>query len=487
MNDSVARAAPSSERSTDPLILGISLFLATDRMLLHSSFFDSDPDVDTVIWSRVVAERGFDQELYARHFRAVPDFSSLPHWLTMARHFADFSWDRAGSTYSRPSYWKLRKSKETSRSDRLLRHLAVATSSKGLARFTERTVQRLIVRFGADLRLADEVAALKPSLVVNFTPFHSRTLPIAVAARRLDVPVVAFMTSFDNLSTKGRMGFAYDGYVVWSEAMRSELHRLYPSEARKPAYVVGAPQFDAFFQKRFEVSRSDWFNRMGLDPGRPVIVYCLGSPNLFREDFGALQFLERRAVDRRLRDCQVVLRTHPGYADEGYSQLATIRERFRDVVVQSNAGKWAKFAYQNDASTVEWVNTIRHADVLVNLSSSTTLDASICDRPVVNVDFDPEPGAPNEALIRAVNRSWDHYKPIAESGAVALAGSVEELADAVSDYLAHPERDSAARIDIVRRVCGPTDGFAGARLTAAVQAFTRGPDALAGRTPARRT
>jgi len=42
------------------------------------------------------------------------------------------------------------------------------------------------------------------------------------------------------------------------------------------------------------------------------------------------------------------------------------------------------------------VNTFRHADVVVNFSSTVAIDAAIFDKPVVNLDFDPEtrPAAP---------------------------------------------------------------------------------------------
>ena len=70
---------------------------------------------------------------------------------------------------------------------------------------------------------------------------------------------------------------------------------------------------------------------------------------------------------------------------------------------------------QDESQIIEWVNTFLHADVVVNMVSTVAIDAAIFDRPVVNLDYDPEPGRPNQALGKDVNNAGP-FKAITESG-----------------------------------------------------------------------
>src|SRR5262249_31673635 len=123
---------------------------------------------------------------------------------------------------------------------------------------------------------------------------------------------------------------------------------------------------------------------------------------------------------------------------------------------------------QGERQIREWVNTFRHADVVVNLSSTVTVDAAICDRPVVNLDYDPEPGQPNQDLVKDVNHAWTHFKPSAESGGVWLVNNPEEMVAAVRTYLAHPELHREKRRWIAEFVCGYIDGRCGERMAEAI-------------------
>ncbi len=104
------------------------------------------------------------------------------------------------------------------------------------------------------------------------------------------------------------------------------------------------------------------------------------------------------------------------------------------------------------------MNTFRHADVLVNLSSTVVIDAAIFDRPVVNLNYDPEPGRPNQALVKDANHCWTHFKPIAESGGVWLVNEPDEMVEAVKGYLQHPELHRTGN-KLGRRTCLRTSGW----------------------------
>ena len=90
-------------------------------------------------------------------------------------------------------------------------------------------------------------------------------------------------------------------------------------------------------------------------------------------------------------------------------------------MIQSPHRHWPQTAFQGEEGIVEWVHTLRYADVVINLASMISVDAAVCDKPVVNLDFDPQPGAPNQQLVKDINHKWNHFKPVAESGGVWMA------------------------------------------------------------------
>lgn len=74
-------------------------------------------------------------------------------------------------------------------------------------------------------------------------------------------------------------------------------------------------------------------------------------------------------------------------------------------------------------------------------------------------------------MIKEVNHEWSHFKPIAESGGVWLAGDFAELEMAVQTYLKDPTLHSEQRKWIVDYVCGFSDAKCGERMAEAILDF----------------
>src|SRR5262249_8025778 len=156
-------------------------------------------------------------------------------------------------------------------------------------------------------------------------------------------------------------------YLVWSEQTKAELHEFYEDSRDLPLYVVGAPQFDVFFQKRFEETRASFCARHGLQPNRPVVLYAIGSPNFIGGEYhGALQLAGRRARGD-LGDAQLIVRPHR--AKDCGELIELFKPYSPRVIVQQVAGKGASLQTRShsEQQIADWVNTFRHADVMVNM------------------------------------------------------------------------------------------------------------------------
>ena len=457
-------------------VLVLSSSLLIDRMLVHTDFLHTlrEAGIDVDVWAssaQNVTYRGLwdVQPASVRPLPEVQPFRQLFH--NYPRRFNEALWDLRQRDPSRMSMLRHRPVTPETRRLWLIDRLASVLAPLGIERSVENALEHWLMRYERSDQATKLLSENRPDIVLTTGPYQFEQPGIMASALRLGIKTIALIPSWDNISTKKRMLFKYDGYIVWSHKLRDELLERYPHTRDRPVYVVGAPQFDVFFQARFQQTRSEFCAAQGLSPVRPLIVYAVGSPNfLTGEPSGALAMA--RSVDRGdLGDVQLLVRPHPIH-DHG--KLAQLFEGFSDrVKVQETSvpGTPLTARSQDEDQIREWVNTFRHAAVVVNLSSTVSVDAAICDRPVVNLDFDPAPGAPDQQLIKEINREWTHFSPIAQSGGVWLVNSITEMVDAVRTYLVQPELHREGRRWIVRHVCEYSDGDCGVRMADALRAF----------------
>jgi hypothetical protein len=456
--------------TASPKVLILTTSLLTDRAILYSGLLPAlRREVEPVIWAasfqggaeRVVWE---SSGVRVEPFPQVSSLPALPHGYL--RRVNDFVWDVAAPSTSRDSMRKHVRDAQTPWWLGIARFPAWLIARSGLQERYENAVERLVISHSRSPEARLRLQEMRPDLIVSTSPFFYFEPPVMAEARRLGIPTQAFVTSWDNITTKNRMLIRYDSYLLWSERMRDELSEFYPYTRNTSVEIVGAPQFDVFFRPDLTLSRESFCASEALDPSRPFILHCLGSPNFLREQPVA-ERLAQKVADGAFGDVQLLVRPHP---IQDYSGLECFHHYGKRVRLQrtANNGQARHERTQDEQQVAGWVNTFRHSSLVVNLASSVILDAAFFDKPVINICFDGEAGAKNQALIDDVNRSWRHFRPVFESGAVVNAFSETELYARVRECLADPAAGAGARRRLLREICGHTDGSAGERFARAV-------------------
>jgi hypothetical protein len=464
-------------------ILVLSSSALTDRILVHSRVLARLRQQHQVhAWASSAGNCRFekmwgDSGVEVENFPQVHPLKYFPH--SYLRRLNDFAWDFYLMDPSRLSMLHHIRDRTQSWDVYALRYPGRVLARFGLHQRLEDRLEKLLIAADRSPEALERLRALKPDLVLSTGTFRKLEPPVVAAAKRLGIPVVGFVTSWDNISIKSRMVLKYDGYVVWSERMKQELLDYYPQSREAPVYVVGAPQFDVFFNPAFYLSREEFCVPLGLNPSKPVIVHAMGVANNVEEHYGALD-LARRVVNNELGDAQLIVRPHPFHNER---ELGDLFHRFgpRVVLQQFPSDENRALRSQDIEDIKNWVNTFRHADVVVHLSSTVAVDAALFDRPSVCLDYDPAPGQPRQGIVRDVNHRWTHYKPVAESGGTRLVRNSEELVGAVKQYLADPSLDRPGRRRMTEYVCGYLDGRSGERMAEAILEFV---NVRAGRTQA---
>ncbi|RMH18953.1 MAG: hypothetical protein D6696_11920 [Acidobacteria bacterium] len=355
----------------------------------------------------------------------------------------------------------------------ILRLLAVLGASR---RSLERLRRAERTAFFADYpeaaRYASLLRRLAPRLVVSTVPHVAVELPPVLVAQDLGIATAAWINSWDNLTSKGAYPAVYDHYLTWSERMLEELRRYYPESAGRPLAAVGVPHFDWYRDEAMCWSRDELCRRLDLDPGRPLVLYATATPQLAP--------YEHRTVARLARDLaalperpQLLVRLHPADPGTRFEGL-DLGPEVRLQAPGTGAGALHRFCPTAEENR-RLVSTIRHADVVVNLASTITLEAAICDRPTINVAYDLGPEPRWGRIIERYYDTFDHYRTVVDLGAVRLARSPRALVAALQHYLAHPESERAARRRLVELWCGEVDGGAGRRLARAIFAAAAVP------------
>lgn len=474
-----ATASRSSNGDESPArikVLVLSSSLLVDRVLLYTSLLSSlTKKVETRIWA-ASASNGDNSpwshvDVPVEPFPPVSAFKEFPY--NYFKRLNEFAWDYGLRPPSRLSIQQHVRDKSQRLRVRLLKPVAFVLAKLRAENYLEEKVQSLLL--SSPIRSAEGFERLRnynPALIVSSGLFQFEQPAQFEAARKLKIPTIAYIPSWDNISTKNRMVYRYDGYIVWSEQVKRELYEFYPATKDAPVYVIGAPQFDVFFNERFYQSREVYCEQQGLDPSLPIIVYALGSPNFLQEHHGALEFA-RRVAAGELGRVQLLIRPHPIHDNaelkamfDCYGPLVRLQE-------SPNAGIELARRSQDMQQITEWINTFRHANVVINLSSTVTVDAAIFDKPVVNLDFDPQPSKTDQQLVKDINHKWNHFKPIAESGGVWLVNDPDEMVKAVQAYLQDPSLHREKRRWIAEYVCGYLDGRCGERMAAAIHDFAR--------------
>src|SRR5215467_5231027 len=225
-------------------------------------------------------------EPFRSHFQDLFQLRSVEErWLVrITREILDMAHGRWLWSEAAKERWRLRDAEATNGRQKLKRSIKKImcrpfASRLGLELLSgvERLTSRLLRNDDAYLSFFSE---FKPALVFNGSHVHSKIATQAVqSARWLGIPTAAFVFSWDNLTSQGRIIPPYDHYLVWSEQIRRQLLDIYRSVRDEQVTVTGTPQFDFHFQDEFLWPRELFCKQVGADPSRPIVLYTTGMPN----------------------------------------------------------------------------------------------------------------------------------------------------------------------------------------------------------------
>ena len=301
-------------------------------------------------------------------------------------------------------------------------------------------------------RLLEAMRADCASLVVSNVQPRS-VMPLLAGARRLDLPVVAYVASWDHTVGKGVISPHCERYVVQNAVMEDDLRRYHGIDPGR-VVVAGWPQTDVFHRKRPRTAYEELVRSYGLDPAQPLVLIMGNTPTNAPYEGSFVERLLSWWVESARERFQLLFRPHP--RDREW------QERFGGA--RGHAGVHVQEPSFTDRE--ELTTLLQHADAVVANAGTILLDALVNDRPAVCVLYDE--GAPAGESWAAKNVVGKHYEELAVSGAFYPARSFDEVVAGLNRALSEPRELAAARRRVVRDVVGEVDGRAAERVVDAI-------------------
>jgi len=293
----------------------------------------------------------------------------------------------------------------------------------------------------------------RPAILLANIQMQS-VVPFVVAGRRLSLPLVGHIASWDHTVGKGVVTPHLRRYIVQNDVMRDDLVRYHGIPAGK-VVVTGWPQTDVFHRGR---PRSDYdaiVRSLGLDPARPVVLVMGNTPtNAPYEQLFVERLTTWWQASGAAARFSLLFRPHP--RDRRW------RERFSAAL----AGEGVAVQEPSFTDLEVLATLLQHGDCVVSNAGTILLDALVNDRPAVCVLYDE--GAPDGESWALKNVSGEHYKSLIESNAFYRANSFDEVTAGIERALRDPDELAGERARAAHDVVGKVDGRAAERVVEAM-------------------
>lgn len=297
-------------------------------------------------------------------------------------------------------------------------------------------------------------AVLSTSLISGFDVLFLKE------AHRRGVKTISMPKGWDNV-TKEYYPFIPDIFASPNEISSTcavTLQDMSPKRVR----TVGLPQFDWYARPEVRRTREEHLLAKGLDPTRKVVFF--GSEGAWSQNDWHIAELLYEWIKTDALGAPAQLFVRPHYSDVQSPKFDNLRGKphvFVDdyQMVDFLVDKWDPTV----ADTIDFTNSIFHADVVVNIASSLSLDAACADRPVVLVGFGCEFEGEKDVTIPKLYGS-DHIRWLEEAGGTDRADSPEELKKIVTRALQNPAWRAEGRESLRTGLCYRVDGKSSERL-----------------------
>jgi len=230
---------------------------------------------------------------------------------------------------------------------------------------------------GPDRAITRELQEMRPNVVVASPYIYSHSLEVDYlkAAKKLGIPTIAVVQSWDNLTTKGTYNVLPDYLIVWNQPLADEAVTIH-GMPREKIIITGAPRFDAWFATCSSRSRADFCRQLGIDPQQEYLVYMCSSYSIAGDETDFVrEFSQALSRNVSTQNLFIILRPYPSNA--------VIWEDINldNLVVWPPGGAIPDMPETRQ----DFFDTLYYSVAAVGVNTTAFLEAAIVDKPCVTI------------------------------------------------------------------------------------------------------
>ncbi|WP_428231298.1 UDP-glycosyltransferase [Flavobacterium sp.] len=310
------------------------------------------------------------------------------------------------------------------------------SSEKGILRIRKRinALERSTTKYQYCKKQLEEN---KPDLIFCTTQRATQSISALLAAKDLNIPVVAFVYSWDNVP-KAMQVVEADYYFVWSDLMKEEILKYYPFVTASQVFVTGTPQFEPHYDSSLFKSREVFFNENNLDSSKRYICFSGDDETTSPLDQYYLEDLAItvRNLNAKGENVGIIYRKCPVDTTTRYE---TILNSYQDVIAvieplwKPGGKNWNEILpTKEDLALLH--NVCAHSELVTNVCSSTVFDFVAHDKPCIYFNYE-QPQLKKGIRDIGQNYKYVHFRSMPSPEAAVFCTSKINLENQVKQIL----------------------------------------------------
>ncbi len=285
-------------------------------------------------------------------------------------------------------------------------------------------------------------------------------------AKLHNIPTISYVLSWDNTSVRGYGVNLSDKILSWSKVMQDELINLHNID-KSIITTVGVPHYDAYQDTLW--SKEELYSSMDIPLDKKLIFFGTKSPNTFKANMDIASTITKWiTTDPNLRDYVLVCRLHPIYFVNNRDKTGLHFDEDWESLQQQLTSNILTIDYpeiidgdlnyfMTDTEIPKLGSILKYSDITINMFSTLNLEASIFDKPTINIAFDNTKteikGYKQNRFNIKVDEMQTHNQRVINSGATQVVHSYAELHSSILSALKNPSCKSEARKNLVENEC----------------------------------
>ena len=279
--------------------------------------------------------------------------------------------------------------------------------------------------------------------------------PIVYAAQQLKVKTAAFVFSWDNLASKGRMASNFDYYLVWSDLMKQDLLKYYSFVLAESVAIVGTPQFEPYIMPEYKMQVEEFYQLFDINTDLKTICFSCGDSSTSKNDELYIETIADAIKHNKIPQVNFVVRTSPAEDSERFSELVN-----RYPFIRWHFPKWEQTRSVHQESWSQRIPTTRdlkelrglleYSDININMLSTMSLDFMLFNKPVINTVFG---NASNGLYNDQRFLGYEHIIHVLNSKATQVVTTANDLLLAIVNYLEN-DNDTSHRANLISQQVG---------------------------------